>query len=621
MCGIVGIASQRPVERNWLPTGCDSVRHRGPDDAGVWWSSDGRVGLGFRRLAIIDLSPAGHQPMESAEGDVCIVFNGEIYNFSDLRDELAAKGHCFRSHSDTEVILAAYREWGTDCLSRLNGMFAFAIYDGRRRRLFLARDRAGEKPLFYALSAGALRFASELKALMADPAFPRRIDREALDCYLAMGFVPGERCILSGASKLAPAHALVFDVASGESKKWRYWGLPPLSGTVDGVRDEEALLDELEGLLEDSVRRQMVADVPLGILLSGGVDSSLVTAMAVRATRKVKTFTIRFPGHARYDETEHARLIATHFGTEQVELDAADATADLLPLLARQFDEPIVDSSMIPTFLVSRLVREHCTVALGGDGGDELFGGYGHYSRLVWLEEKMGRIPLALRRPVARAAEAALPVGFKGRNWLQAIGTDLSSGLPLIASYFDRETRRRLMSGQPGWPLVAERIREERLPKSGDLLQRATRMDFENYLAEDILVKVDRASMLNSLEVRAPLLDYRMIEFAFGKVPSRLKATATTRKVLLKKLAMRLLPPQFDQQRKQGFAIPLASWIESGSWRDLFRDVLLGPGDSIFDRGVARDLLDGQARGRTNSERLFALVLFELWRREYQISF
>lgn len=559
--------------------------------------------------------------MQDADGGLCIVFNGEIYNFADLRKDLIAQGHVFRSRSDTEVILAAYREWGTQCLSRLNGMFAFALYDNRRRQLFIARDRAGEKPLFYARANGVLRFASELKGLMADPAQARRIDREALDCYLAMGFVPGERSMLQGVNKLPPAHALLFDLDSGQSRLWRWWQLPELSESAAiGEADEAGLLDELDSLLEDAVRRQLVADVPVGILLSGGADSSLITAMAVRAASKVKTFTIRFPGFGEYDETEHARLVARHFGTEHVELVAAESTADLLPLLARQFDEPMADSSMLPTYLLSRLVREHCTVALGGDGGDELFAGYAHYNRLLWLQKHLGGIPQNLRQAVANAAGLVLPVGFRGRNWLRGLGADLQEGLPLIASLFDRATRQRLMAGQGVWQLAAERVREQRIPRSADLLQRATRMDFENYLAEDILVKVDRAGMLNSLEVRAPLLDFRLIEFAFGEVPSRLKASAGSRKVLLKRLAARVLPREFDQRRKQGLSIPLASWLQSGPWKALFHETLLGTHSPMFDRKAVSELLAGQAKGRVNSERLFALVLFELWRREYRIS-
>jgi asparagine synthase (glutamine-hydrolysing) len=623
MCGIVGIASiKSPVsQRAWLIAGRDAMAHRGPDDAGEWWSDDGRVGLAHRRLSIIDLSPAGHQPMHDATGALSIVFNGEIYNFAELREQLVGMGHVFRSHSDTEVILAAYREWGAECLSRLNGMFAFALYDARQQIAFLARDRAGEKPLFYHHSGGALRFASELKGLLADTTLPRRIEPEALDCYLAMGYVPGDRCILQGFNKLPPAHALLFDLQTGTTKIWRYWDLTELGPSVQlGPFDEAALLDELEALLEDAVRRQLVADVPVGVLLSGGVDSSLITAMAVRASSQVRTFTIGFPGHGKLDETEHARLIARHFGTRHTELMAEPATADLLPRLARQFDEPMVDSSMIPTFLVSQLVRQHCTVALGGDGGDELFGGYGHYSRLLWMQKRLGLLPRPLRRGVSLAAERMFPVGLKGRNWLQGLGVDLHNGLPLIASYFDADTRRRLMSAQVGWRAMAEEVVQGGVPVQPDLLQRATRMDFQNYLAEDILVKVDRASMLNSLEVRAPLLDYRLIEFAFGRVPSHLKATVHDKKILLKRLTARVLPPEFDRQRKQGFSIPLAEWLKGGAFRELFDDVLRDPQCS-FDAGTVASLLRGQDRGRSNGERLFALALFELWRRDYGVTF
>lgn len=621
MCGIVGIASSTPqIQRAWLAIGRDAMTHRGPDDSGEWWSADGRVGLAHRRLSVVDLSSSGHQPMHDALGVLSIIFNGEIYNFVELRDQLIALGYEFRSHSDTEVILAAYREWGVDCLSRLNGMFAFALSDVRQHSVLLARDRAGEKPLFYYHENGTLRFASELKALLADSTLPRRVNPGALDCYLAMGYVPGDRCMLQGFNKLPPAHALLFDLQSGQTKVWRYWQLPELGDDSSSRVDEVALLDELEALLENAVCRQMAADVPVGVLLSGGVDSSLIVAMAVRASSQVQTFTIGFPGHAKFDETEHARLIARHFGTHHTELMAEPTTVDLIPRLASQFDEPIVDSSMIPSFLVSQLVREHCTVALGGDGGDELFGGYGHYSRLQWMQKNMRSVPSPLRKAVALAATKLLPVGAKGRNWLQGLGVDLSNDLPLIASYFDANTRDRLLKTQPGWRIQAELVQSSRVPVHADLLQRTTRMDFANYLAEDILVKVDRTSMLNSLEVRAPFLDYRLIEFAFSRVPSYLKATERNKKILLKRLAMRVLPSGFDCQRKQGFSIPLAEWLKGGTFRALFREVLLDP-QCTFDTCTVKSLLRGQDMGCSNGERLFALVLFELWRREYKVVF
>jgi asparagine synthase (glutamine-hydrolysing) len=598
----------------WLDAGCNAMQHRGPDDAGSWWSANRTVGLAQRRLAIIDLSPGGHQPMHDEAHSLTIVFNGEIYNYLELRSLLMSKGHRFRTQSDTEVILAAYHEWGTDCLAHLNGMFAIALYDQRSNLLFLARDRAGEKPLFYSLINSELRFASELKGLLADENFDRTIDPAALDCYLTMGYIPGEECILQGANKLPPAHAMTYQLDAGKLTTWRYWKLPPppeadLSG-------DEALLDELERLLEDSVRRQMIADVPVGVLLSGGVDSSLVTAMAARTSSRVKTFTVGFQGNAKYDEADYARAVAAHFNTEHIELQAGDVGPDILGLLARQYDEPIIDSSMIPTFLVSQLVRQHCTVALGGDGGDELFGGYEQHRRVLVLRSRFEMIPLPIRKRIAAAGNAALPTGFRGRNYINALGVDFQTELPFVASHYNSAERRALLGAD--WHTVAEEIRKSRVPQVSELLQRDTRMDFENYLPEDILVKVDRASMLASLEMRAPLLDFRMAEFAFGSVPARLKANLTERKILLKRLCKRVLPANFDADRKRGFSVPLPDWLKAGPWRDFVADVLLDQ-KCMFNRAAVSALIQGHGKIRNNSERLFGLTVFELWRRAYNI--
>jgi asparagine synthase (glutamine-hydrolysing) len=602
-------------DREWLEVGRDTMFHRGPDGAGEWWSDDGRVGLAHRRLSIFDLSPLGHQPMHLRPRGLSIVFNGEIYNFLELRKQLEQRGHIFRSHSDTEVLLAAYSEWGTDCLGRLVGMFAFAIHDEPNQTLFLARDRVGEKPLFYSLRDGAIYFASELKALLANPALPRRIDHEALDCYLALGYVPGDRCILEGYRKLKAAHALTFDLSSGTARSWRYWQPPEL--TRQQHADEAGLVEELETLLEDAVGGQLRADVPVGVLLSGGVDSSLVTAAAVRRSSQVRTFSIGFPGHDNHDETEFARKIAHHFGTDHTELMAEPASAELIPELARQFDEPMADSSMIPTYLVSRLVREQCTVALGGDGGDELFGGYRRYSRLLWMQRRLDRVPEIARKSLAWGGEHLLPVGVKRRNYLMALGVDLSRDLPVVGGYFDATSRRRLMRRYGAWPTSAERVLPTCISSETDLLQRATRTDFANYLVDDLLVKVDRASMLNSLEVRSPFLDHRLVEFAFGRVPVSLKATATQTKILPKYLTERLLPADFDRERKQGFSIPISEWLKAGPFRELFWDVLSSP-DCLFDRNAISRILKGQDKGRQSGDLLFALVQFELWRTMYQ---
>ena len=621
MCGIAGIVSVNEIEnREWLSKACNTMVHRGPDDHGYWWAENGKVGFGHRRLSIIDLSKDGHQPMINTTGDIIIVLNGEIYNYLELKDKFNLDGYHFRSKSDTEVVLAAYQKWGKDCVSHLTGMFALAIYDLKAGTLFLARDRAGEKPLFYSLHNGTIKFSSELKGILSDSNFNARLNPQAFDCFLAEGYVPGELCIIDGVNKLPPGHALLFHTESGESKSWAYWELPPLTQTGAELGEQE-LLEEFERLFEDAVDRQLVADVPVGVLLSGGVDSSLVTAMAARSNSKVRTFTITFPDNEKYDEKKHARLIADYFGTEHTELEAQASDVDLLPLLAAQYDEPIIDSSMVPTYLVSKLVREHCTVALGGDGGDELFGGYSHYSRLLWLQSKFGSLPLPFRSILSQAAARFMPMGAKGRNWIQALGVDFNSTVPLVASYYDQRNRLQLLKNTKFVPGMAEGIRESRIPSASGLLQRATRTDFYNYLPEDILVKVDRASMLNSLELRAPFLDHKIIEFAFARVPSSLKTSASERKILLKRLASKILPPEFDKQRKQGFNVPLSDWLLSGPWVEYFKAVLLDPSQNLFDHRFIENMIEGQKKGHNNGERLFGLVMFVLWSKKYNVNF
>lgn len=613
MCGIIGVASRHGVRnRAWLMPGRDAMAHRGPDGAGVWWSDDGKVGFGHVRLAIVDLSPLGAQPMSTPDERVTICYNGEVYNHLDLKQELVALGHVFRSTSDTEVILAAYRQWDLDFLDRIEGMFALALHDADRGRVVLARDRAGEKPLFYRLSDGELRFSSELKGLMADPALPRVIDREAMDCYLAFGYIPGSRCILKDVAKLPAAHMLLFDLKADDAQIRAYWTLPDYRET--GLNDAERV-ERLEYLLEDSVRRQMVADVPVGLLLSGGVDSSLITALAARRGKRVRTYTVGFKRFGDYDETPHAELIARHFGTDHTVLEADEVGPDLLIRLARQYDEPIIDSSMIPTFLVTEQIRRHCAVALGGDGGDELFGGYYSASAAARLQTQLNGIPLWPRRQLARLAYL-MPAGMRGRVRLQLIGADMACELPPVACHFDRGQRRRVMSVVMGWPLIAEDMRAARTPQQAEAVQRMTRYDFQNYMTEDILVKVDRASMLNSLEVRSPFLDRRVIDFAFGEVPTHQKATPSARKIILRELAQRLLPAEFDRIRKQGFGIPINHWLSAGPWRTLFEDVLFDSA-CLFARGEIQTLFRGLDAGRSVKESLFGLTLFELWRREY----
>jgi asparagine synthase (glutamine-hydrolysing) len=619
MCGFLGFASHSPIkEKESYLSGSVLLNHRGPDDSGEWISENRCVGLAHKRLSVIDVSSNGHQPMLSNNGELIIVFNGEIYNYVALSNALSDKGYEFNSKSDTEVILAAYIEWGEECVNFLNGMFAFAIYDSIKKNVFISRDRAGEKPIYYCYIDGVFSFGSELKALINDNSVERKINKASLDCFLYMGFVPGDRCILDGFNKLPAAHSLIFSLIDSSISIKKYWELPV---NQKNNLSELALTEELEELLDNSVKHQLVADVTVGVLLSGGVDSSLITAIAARHTGHLKTFNVRFPGHGKFDETAHARKISKHFDTEHIELEALPVDVDLLIKLARQFDEPIMDSSMIPMFMISELVQQHCKVVLGGDGGDELFGGYEHYSRLLWMNKYYKFIPLFLRQSAALISDKTMPIGMKGKNWIQSLRYDLNTEVPLIASYFDPMNRRKLMQGSfPNLPIVAEDILRSLIPQNKELLQRSTRMDFNNYLTEDILVKVDRASMLNSLEIRAPFLDKNLIEFAFKKVPSSLKATSKNKKILLKNLTHRVLPSDFDSNRKQGFSIPINEWLKKGKFRDFFYNILLDP-QTIFDRKTVEKLLKYQDMGFNNGERLFALLMFELWRREYKISF
>jgi asparagine synthase (glutamine-hydrolysing) len=620
MCGIIGNISSGDSDSLWLEKGLSMISHRGPDDSGIWRSEHGLVALGHTRLSVIDLSSLGSQPMHLVDKGITIVFNGEIYNYLELRTHLKSKGYQFKTNSDTEVIMTSFLEWGLDFLSKLNGMFSFCLYDSNNEIALLARDRAGEKPLFFSINGSSFSFCSELKGLLVNPSFERKIDVNSLDSFLFQGFVAGEHCIFEKVKKLPPASYLLFDIKTGNYFVKEYWTFLKNRNLNSFIyTDESALIEELDYLLNDSIEKQLVADVPVGVLLSGGIDSSLITAYASKHVNTLKTFTVTFPKYAKFDESSHARLISNQFGTNHIELEATEITPEVLFKLAEQFDEPIVDSSMIPTYLVTKLVKEHCTVALGGDGGDELFGGYGHHSRLLWVQEKFGKIPLVVRKLISNCSGRHLPTGFKGRNWLQALGTNFDSELPLLSTLFESQQRKLLMSKFPEWNTVAEYIRNAELPKGTlGLLDRVTSMDFKYYLPEDILVKIDRSSMLNSLELRAPLLDYRIIEFAFGKVPISLKANSSERKIILKRIAEKVLPREFEKNRKQGFSVPIGQWMRKGDWNSFVYDNLVNSPNPFFDTNFVKSLFKSHINGFDHTERLFGLLMFQLWIDKYK---
>lgn len=613
MCGILGeVSLNAPADRIAAQRRLDRLRHRGPDGEGIWQSDDRRVVLGHRRLAVIDLTPGGQQPMHDASGRLTVVFNGEIYNHRALRMELEARGHAFRSRSDTEVLLAAWAEWGTAAPERFNGMFAFAVFDRGApdipARLHLVRDRAGKKPLYYLHRSSQFAFASELKAIEG----PHSIDAQALNHYLALGYIPGTYCIAAGVAKLPPGHRACFDLSSGRLELTRWWALPQRQPDLSMTLTDAA--DRAGALLEDAVRLRMESDVPVGVLLSGGLDSSLIAAIAARTQgAPIRTFTFAQPGHP-LDESIRARRIAQVFATDHHEIEVADTTLGTMEEIAPSIDEPLADSSLIPTWTVCKMARQQVTVALGGDGGDELFGGYGEYGQALTDIERLRHVPTSLLGMVARLA-SRLPAGVRGRNRLSALRSGPERAIIHGSPYFDRTLRQRILE-----PAVLAMV--NRLPGGLDLpeaelssifdtgesaLDAMTRTHFGSVLPDDFLGKVDRASMAHGLEVRSPQLDTRLIEFAFGELPDALKVGPAGSRLIQRELARRLLPADIDFSRKQGFSIPIDEAMRTHG--DVLFEQWLPYLPVQIRRGEVHALQSGLRSGRANGSRLYALLM------------
>lgn len=620
MCGIAGVTdlSGRPVDGALLRAMTAVQSHRGPDGEGV--VCRGGAGLGHRRLAIIDLV-SGAQPMASDDGSVQIVFNGEIYNFRELRTALAARGARFRTESDTEVILRAYEAEGPDCVRQLRGMFAFAILDERARRLLLARDRAGIKPLVYAWDGRRLLFASEIKAILEDPAVSRDMDLEALGQYLTFHYVPAPRTIFRAIRKLPPASTLTLSLDGGEPEVSRYWNL---RFAPDASVSELEWVDRLRGQLTDAVRCHMVSDVPIGAFLSGGMDSSTVVAlMAQASTTPIRTFSIGFD-EADFDELRFARQVAARYGTDHYELVVKPNALEVLPKLAWHFDEPFADSSAIPTYYVSKITREHVTVALSGDGGDENFAGYRRYARALALHERFDQSPARLTRPLLRLASRLLPVGAPGQALTGMLGAGPIERYFRLITYQRRETLRRLLSDELAdlARSAANPVSFSRLASEGDqpdYVSTLQHIDIATYLPGDILAKVDAMSMAVSLESRVPLLDHRLMEF-LATMPSTLKLRNGSGKYLLQRAMAQDLPGEILTRKKMGFGVPLGAWFRR-ELRDMTRDVLLGPRArqrGIFRASEVNSLLATHDAGRRDcSARLWSLICFELWMRQW----
>jgi asparagine synthase (glutamine-hydrolysing) len=643
MCGITGFWQTPGASADALAATArcmsDALVHRGPDDEGTWQQEDAGVGLGFRRLAIIDVSPLGHQPMTSIEGRYTLVFNGEIYNFLDLKAELVSAGLPFRGGSDTEVMLAGFTHWGVEAtLRRIAGMFGIAVWDAVARTLTLARDRIGKKPLYYGRCHDAWVFGSELKAIRRYPGFTPEIDRDALTQFLRFSYVPSPRSIYKGIHKLAPGHYITLAHGGNDARPVCYWDASKVAR--DGQANTALLSDadaieELDRLLRDAVSRRMISDVPLGAFLSGGLDSSTVVAlMQAQSLSPIKTFTIGFDVSG-YDEAQAAAAVAAHLGTDHTELYITPAeTLSVIPALPAIYDEPFADSSQIPTYLVSKLARTRVTVSLSGDGGDELFGGYNRYFWGPGIWSRMKHLPPAMRRALASAVQgtpaelidraygvvgAALPA-----SWGVNRAGDKLHKLAGVASAADpMELYVRLMSA---WHTPSQVVIGGEEPPPGDtralpdgFREQMMYRDLVTYLPDDILVKVDRASMAVSLEARAPLLDHRLVEWAW-RLPPNQRVRDGSGKWLLRQVLHRYVPRELVERPKMGFGVPIDHWLR-GPLREWAEDLLSA--DALEAGGLLRAapirrVWAGHVGGHRNEHaRLWPVLMFQAWRQAW----
>ena len=627
MCGIAGkiVFGAKTVRPDEVERMCDAIRHRGPDDSGEYLSPDQKVCLGHRRLSIIDLSPLGHQPMRYMDR-YQIVFNGEIYNFQEKRAELEKCGYRFASHSDTEVILPLYDKYREKCLDHLRGMFALAIYDEREQTLFCARDRVGKKPFKYYLDDQVFLFASELKAILTQPEYVREPDYAAIHHYLTLQYVPSPLTGFKGIRKLEPAHYLLLDLKTRKLVKERYWKLD-YSEKLNLSEDEwkKRILDKFE----ESVKLRMISDVPIGAFLSGGIDSSAVVAMMARnSTRPIKTFSIGFK-EEKYNELPYARMVAEKFRTDHTEFIVEPHAIDLLPMLVRQYEEPYADSSALPTYYVSKLTRQHVTVALNGDGGDENFAGYRRYSvhQFALRYSKWMFLHKALVLPASKLAALVFRNAFSDRacRFAGNLSQPYDRQYVDYVCYFTDEMKNALYTDEfrettknfDSYRIVADRFHES---GSKDRAEQALYADFATYLPEDLLTKVDIATMAVALEGRSPFLDHQFLELT-AKIPFHLKLKGwNDKKYILKKVLQGIIPDEVMYRPKMGFGIPIHSWFRD-ELKDYAYELLLSPkaiSRNMFKEEAVRKLLDTHCNTRVSfGYRIWALVTLELWFQEY----
>ena len=630
MCGICGVVGQ--ADEQLIKNMLARMAHRGPDDEGVYiaeTSTTERVGLGHRRLSIIDLSPAGHEPMPDRSNQIWLTFNGEIYNFKELRRELEARGHVFKSDTDAEVIIYAYREWGRECLSRLNGMFAFAIWDARDESLLLARDRLGIKPLYYADTPAGFAFASEIKALLAIPEFDRAVDLSALDQFMTFLWTPDPKTAFRGVEKLPPAHYLVY--RNGKAEVFEYWDI---AFDEDDDISESEWAERLREQITRSVRAQMIADVPLGAFLSGGLDSSTIIALMTGvATQKVTTYTFGFKREdLRYDiledDVKYARIVGRKFQTDYHEQYLEPQVMELLPKLVYHMDEPVADPAIITSYLICRTARERLTVLLSGMGGDEVFAGYPRHAA-VKIAEAYNLIPPFLSKPVVAALPGAKPGKFTAlfRNTKKLAR---SAALPErerylgFGTYFTEDEKREMYTGEfeeaaSGFDAYEQHRKYFDRVSGEDFINQMLYVDLKTFLPCLNLTYTDKTSMAASMEVRVPLLDHELIELA-ARMPARLKLKGLTRKAILKRAAEAWLPREIIHRKKAGFSAPVRAWLVR-DLRDMVEDLLSESNINrrgYFNYQSVRRLIDENLSGREdNNLKIFQLLTLELWHRTF----
>ena len=620
MCGIAGCCGlENVIAEKFVEKASAKMHHRGPDASGIFSCKNNLVWLGHRRLSIFDLSNAANQPMVSHCTRFTTVFNGEIYNYKEIKSTLPVPPSGWKTNGDTEILLSAFARDGIKCLEYLQGMFAFAIYDSEKKLIWLARDRAGEKPLFYHVAGNRLSFASELVALLENSDIGRILDPSAVMEYLTYGYVSGEQTIIKNIHKLSPGSWARFAIETGDMKNGSYWKPPPFENSN---KSHQELVTDLERLLENSVKKQLHADVPVGVLLSGGVDSTLVTAIAAKvSSKKVSTFSVVFPEHREIDEGRYSRAVASYCQTDHHEVPASNVTVDSLDQYINYCDEPFADQSFFAAMLLSELVRKNVTVALGGDGADELFGGYPKYQNILRSRFIRRYVPTHLNK-FAEILCSKLPIGLRGRNTIEACFSKETSVNAKFNRLFDKAWCARIVDNafsKTSTSFSHDKIECDRTLYGESDIRNAGRIDFERYLPNDILTKIDRASMRYSLEVRSPWLDRPLIDFAFSQVPDDLKITMKDKKILPKILLQELIPLNLDSHKKRGFFVPIDEWIR-GPWKQRVEEVLCNSHSNALHTPTVQTLLRRQESGWNLGSRIFALVVLCMWCDLHDIS-